>query len=190
VVYLPRSPAPVDGRLTVVVRTLPGASLAADIRRAIAAMNPAQTVTSFQSVKEIIEVGAQEVRVSVFMVTRILVLATLLAMTGIYGLLAQTVAQRTHEYALRVALGAGRSDLVRLVLTQAMAVAGAGAAVGGVGALMLDRALGSFLFGVPAEQGLALAGSAALILSVTMLASVAPCRRAVHIDPGKTLKYE
>jgi ABC-type antimicrobial peptide transport system permease subunit len=141
-------------------------------------------------VKDVLDVGMQEVRASVFMTTPILILALVLAMTGIYGLLAQTVAQRTHELAVRIALGAGRRDLLRLVVLQALKLTAVGAIVGSAAALALDRALGAFLFGLPTEQVLALLGAALLVMAVTLVASIAPCRRALQIHPGRTLKYE
>ena len=191
-VYVPLAAATRDRQagLTLLVRRAPGANVTTDIRRAVTAINPVQTITSVTVVREVLTVGAQEVRVSVYLTAPILVLAVLLAMTGIYGLLAQTVSQRTHELAVRVALGAGRRDLLRLIVMQGVKLAAVGAVAGSAAALALDRALGAFLFGLPSEQLAALLFSALLIIAVTLAASIAPCRRALHIDPGRTLKYE
>jgi putative ABC transport system permease protein len=191
-VYVPYVTAGRDrlAALALLVRTTAGANVAADIRRAVIALNPTQTITSVQVVRDAMAVGREEVRVSIYLTAPILVLALLLATTGIYGLLAQTVSQRTHELAVRVALGAGRQDLLRLVVSQGLKLAAAGAIVGSAAAFVLDRALGAFLYGVPAEQLLALLGAAALVIAVTVAASIVPCRRALTIDPGKTLKYE
>jgi putative ABC transport system permease protein len=194
IVYLPYSTAATSqeqrSTLTLLVRTTPGANVVADIRRVVADINPLQTISSIRRINEVLAVGAQEVRVAVYLAAPILLLAVLLTMSGIYGLLAQTVTQRTHELAVRVALGAGRDDLLQLVVMQGLRLAGTGAVAGAVGALLLDRALGSFLFGVPAEQPLALAGAALLVVCVTLAASIVPCRRALHINPGRTLRYE
>jgi predicted permease len=194
IVYLPYSTTAASqeqqSTLTLLVRTTPGANVIGEIRRVVADINPLQTISSIRRINEVLAVGAQEVRVAVYLTAPILLLAVLLTMSGIYGLLAQTVTQRAHELAVRVALGAGRDDLLRLVVMQGLRLAGTGAVAGAVGALLLDRALGSFLFGVPAEQPVALAGAALLVVCVTLAASIVPCRRALHINPGQTLRYE
>jgi putative ABC transport system permease protein len=135
-------------------------------------------------------VGAQEVRVSIYLAGPVLVLALLLTMSGIYGLLSQSVTERTHEVAVRMAVGASRTAVIALIVGQGLKLAGTGAITGAIGALMLDRLLGTFLFGLPAERPVALAFAAVLMILATILASIVPCLRAVHIDPGKTLKYE
>ena len=190
-VYVPYLNAPPDGRsLTLLVRTAAGARLVPDIRRAVAAIDRAQTIASVNVVKDVLVVGAQEVRVGAYFTVPIFALALLLALTGIYGLLAQTVSQRTHELAVRVALGARRRDLLRFVSAQGLALAAVGALCGAAGGWLLDRGLGSFLFGMPAEQGLALTGAGLFVVLLTVVAAFAPCRRALHFDPGKALKYE
>jgi putative ABC transport system permease protein len=176
--------------LLLLVRTTPGATVIPDLRRTIAEINPAQTISAVGRIADVLIVGAQETRVGIYLTGPILVLAVLLMISGMYGLLAQSVAQRTHELAVRVALGAGRADLLRFVISQGVRLAAIGAFTGSVGALVLDRALGRFLFGVPAEQPIALAGAALVVVAVTLAASIAPCRRALGIDPGKTLRYE
>jgi ABC-type lipoprotein release transport system permease subunit len=111
-------------------------------------------------------------------------------MSGIYGLLAQNVTQRTHEVALRVALGADRADVLKLVVLQGLKLTTIGASAGAAGALAVDRLLGSFVLGVPGERPMALATAALLIVVATLAASIVPCLRAMHIDPATTLRYE
>lgn len=194
VVYVPFSVAAGNSAdqpgLTLIVRTTGRAGVMADIREVLHDVDRAQTISSASTVEEMLAAGRQEIRLGVYMTAPILLLAMLLTVTGIYGLLAQSVAQRTHELAVRVALGAGPRDLLRLVVAQGLKLAAAGAAVGAAGALLLDRVLGSFLFGVTGEQPVALAGAALLVVVVTIAASIVPCRRAIHIDPSRTLKYE
>jgi putative ABC transport system permease protein len=191
-VYIPFASSPPDQRraLTLLVRRTAGANVVGDVRRAVTAIDPVQTITTVQVVRDVLDIGMQEVRASVFMTTPILLLALLMAATGVYGLLAQTVSQRTHEFAVRIALGAGRRDLSRLVLEQGLRLSIAGAVVGAAGAFALERLLGAFLFGVPSDQFLAVAGAALLVTVVMLAAGIAPCRRALQIEPGRTLKYE
>jgi putative ABC transport system permease protein len=141
-------------------------------------------------VATILTIGAQEVRFGAFMAGVLMVLALLLTLAGIYGLLAQNVAQRAHELAVRVALGAGRSALLRLVAADGLKLSATGAALGIVAALVIDRFLTAFLLGVPGEEPIALGGAALTMMLVTVVAALAPYRRARRIDPGRTLRYE
>jgi putative ABC transport system permease protein len=194
VAYIPFTERP-GGRsprhsLTIVVRTAPGVEeVVAGLRRAIAEADPLQPV-DVSTVESILRVAALEVRVGAYLAGPLMLLALLLTISGIYGMLAQSVAQRTHELAVRVTLGARRSDLLRLVSRDALILAGAGAVIGVAFAWSVDQALTAFLLGVPGEEPIALAASALLIIAVTLLVCVAPYRRALRIDPGKTLRYE
>ena len=114
----------------------------------------------------------------------------LLTISGVYGLLAQNVAQRAHELAVRVTLGASRTDLFAFVVRDGLALSAAGGALGIAGALAVDRSLNAFLLGVPGDQPVVLAGAAAVMMLATVIAALVPYRRAVRIDPGRTLRYE
>ncbi len=194
IVYVPYAsmtpPAGESPDLVLVVRHAPGAAVIPDLRQALATIDRLQTIQSANSVEEQLGVAAQEIRATIYLAGPVIVLALLLTMSGIYGLLAQSVTQRTHEVAVRVALGAGRIDVLRLVVLQGLRLAGIGAVTGAAGALALDRLLGSFIVGVPGGRPMALVIAVVLIVAATLVASIAPCVRAMHIDPGKTLKYE
>ena len=141
-------------------------------------------------IRDALAAGAAEVRVTVYLAGPLILLALALTMSGIYGLLAQTVTHRTHEVALRVALGAERRDVLGLIVFQGLKLTTVGAIAGAAGALALDRMLGSFVLGVPGERPVALATATLLIVLATIIASIVPCLRALHIDPASTLRYE
>jgi predicted permease len=117
-------------------------------------------------------------------------LALIVACIGIYGLVSYQITRRRHEIGVRLALGAERADVLRLVLSQGAVLALAGALIGGAAALALMRYLESFLFEVKPTDPLTLMAVAALLIGVALMATFIPARRAMKIDPGVALRYE
>jgi putative ABC transport system permease protein len=117
-------------------------------------------------------------------------MALLLAAVGVYGVTAQAARRRTHEIGIRMALGAGASAVVGLMVRQGLRVVGVGLAAGLAGALALTGTLDSFLYGVPPNDPATLAAVAALLAAVAGLASFLPARRATRSDPARTLRTE
>lgn len=118
------------------------------------------------------------------------VLAVLLASIGVYGVISYVVGQRTHEIGLRVALGAHRSDVWRLVVGDSVAMAIVGVAIGLGAALGLSRLLSKMLYGVSAHDPVTFAGCAILLVCVALAASCVPARRAMRVDPVVALRHE
>ena len=118
------------------------------------------------------------------------VLATLLAVIGLYGVMAYTVARRTREIGVRMALGALRGDVVWLVMREVLVLVGTGLAIGLIAAWGLRRVLGTVLYGISASDPLTIVGAAALLAAVSLLAGFVPARRATRVNPVLALRYE
>jgi putative ABC transport system permease protein len=116
--------------------------------------------------------------------------ALALSSIGVYGVLSESVAQRTHEIGIRLALGANPRDLMRLILGQALKLTGIGLAIAVPCAVAISRAMASLIFGVVSLDLTILAGFTALLLLVALGAGYLPARRAIGVDPMTSLRYE
>jgi putative ABC transport system permease protein len=118
------------------------------------------------------------------------VIALVLASVGVYGVMSFSVAERTHEIGIRMALGAERREVLRMVIARGLLLAGIALAIGLPLALALARLLAGLVFGVGASDPATFAGVSALLLTVAVTACYFPARRAMRVDPVEALRYE
>jgi len=129
-------------------------------------------------------------RFSMEMVLLFALTALLLAALGIYGTISYLVNERTHEIGIRLALGAKRSDIMRMILRQGLALALAGAALGLVGALIVSHLMAGLLYGVSPTDPLTFIGVTLVLTVAALAASYIPAMRAMRVDPLVALRYE
>jgi len=165
-------------------------SLAAPVRRQIAALNPTQTVFNLQTMEQVVAQSIVRQRFSMLLLGVFAGVALLLASVGLYGLMSQTVTARQRELGIRLALGAQSRDVLRLVIGQGMKLVLLGAGLGLLGALVLTRQLKTLLFGVSATDLGTFALVTLLLLLVALLACWIPARRATRVDPLIALRCE
>jgi ABC-type antimicrobial peptide transport system permease subunit len=147
-------------------------------------------MSNAQSMDEIISESLATQRVSLILLGAFAVLALGLASSGIYGVISYVVQQRTQEIGVRMALGAKRYDVLRLILAEGMKMAGIGVVVGLAAAFGLTRLMASLLFGVSATDPLTFTIVAMVLAIVALAACYIPARRAMRVDPMVALRYE
>jgi predicted permease len=177
-------------RLAIVARSTQGQRLAGELRALLASMNPNLPIVQALTLDEYAQVGLLPQRLAASVAGSLGIVGLLLAAIGIYGVTAYMVSSRTREIGIRMALGAQRGVVLRMVLRQGMTLTLAGAAIGLVLAAAASRLLGSLLFGVGARDPITFVGSALLFCATGLAACYAPARRATEIDAMDALRYE
>jgi putative ABC transport system permease protein len=160
------------------------------VRQTIWSIDPTQPVSRVRGMRDVVAESVAEPRFYMALLGAFGAVALLLAALGVYGVISYTVSQRTHEIGVRLALGADRRDIVRLVLGQGVGVTGAGLGLGLVAAIFLSRLLSNLLFGVSATDPLTFALVALSLGVVAIAACYIPAIRATRVDPMTSLRTE
>jgi putative ABC transport system permease protein len=188
--FLPfeQSPSP---WITVLVRgTDDPSGLAAPIRRVAHSLDASQPLFDVELLEHRVSESLAERRERSAVLGAFATLALLIAVVGIYGVMSYFVAQRTHEIGLRMALGAGRSDVVRMVVKVGLRMAAFGISIGLAGALLVTRVLRTFLYGIDSNDAITFCIAGAVLGTAALLASYLPARRASTVDPMAALRRE
>ncbi|MFL6207307.1 MAG: ABC transporter permease [Pyrinomonadaceae bacterium] len=188
--YLPYLQLPTRSLAIVVRSALAPEQIVAAVRRQVLAVDREQPVYNVRTLAQMRATSLAPAALNLTLLGIFAGLALVLAAVGIYGVIAYTVSQRTHEIGIRVALGAQRRDIFKLIVGRGLLLVLAGIGLGLCAALALARLLSSLLFGVSATDPLVFAVVALLLASVALLACYLPARRAMKIDPMVALRYE
>ena len=177
--------------LTFVVRTAPGspANLAV-LKDQVWSLDPLQSIYNTETLDRLIGKTLAERRFNLFVIAGFALAALLLATAGVYGVISFSTSQRTREFGVRMALGAARGDIIRLVLREGLTLAAIGLAIGVVAALPGARLWRSLLFGVSATDPLTLVAVCLVLMIVSAAACYLPAKRALEVDPVGSLRFE
>ena len=189
-VYTPLLQTPRD-TMTLAVRSLSDpSSLTSEVRAAIAEIDKDQPVVQVETMKELLSQSVSTRHATLILLEMFSALALVLASIGIYGVMAYSVAMRTHEIGIRMALGAQKRDVLRMVMGQGVRLSLAGVLIGVLAALALTRLISSLLFSVSAIDPLIFISVPILLIIVTLVACYIPAMRAMKVDPMVALRYE
>jgi putative ABC transport system permease protein len=165
-------------------------AVASVVRSELAAIDPDQPLSSLMSMEQRISESVAPRRFNMFLLGLFATLALVLAAIGIYGIMAFSVTQRTHEIGVRMALGASRGDVLRLVLQNGFKLALIGIGVGLIASFAATRLLSTLLFAVSPTDPMTFVVDAVVLAVVALLACYLPARRATKVDPLVALRYE
>jgi predicted permease len=176
--------------VTVTVRSRPGSVVLPAVREILRDMDPAVAIHRMETMTEVVEREIAPTRFHLALLGTFAGLAALLAAVGIYGVVAYAAASRTREIGLRLALGAGRASVSRLMLASGLKPAALGLALGLFAAYLGGRVMEAVLFGVDPRDPAVFVGAGALILAVAFAATLLPATRASRIDPVRAIRFE
>jgi putative ABC transport system permease protein len=165
-------------------------ALSSALRREVQAMDKDQPIADVRTMEQLVNDSIARTRFSAFLLAVFAGVALALSAVGIYGVMAYSVEQRTHEIGIRMALGADRGDVVAMIVRQGMTLAAVGVAIGLGSAFALTRFLSTLLYQVSATDAGSFASVSIVLAAVALVASLIPAYRATKVDPMTALRYE
>jgi putative ABC transport system permease protein len=189
-IYIPFAQNPSASAFVAVRTALPPASVVAALRGAVRSLDKEQPINQIRTMNDIVSQTYGAIRFPMTLLWIFSALALILSAVGIFGVMSFTVSRRTRELAIRMALGASRSDVLNLVLREGTRVTLVGIAAGLAGSLVLSHLMSGYVYGITSTDPLTLLLASALLAIVALLASYLPARRAASVDPMVALRHE
>jgi predicted permease len=189
-IFVPFEQAPASSTDLLVRSAVPSKSLITAIRRTVQSIDNSLPLTHIETEDQLVSKSYAGLRFPMLLVWIFATLALALAAVGVFGVISYSVSQRTHEMAIRFALGATRQDILELVLKRGLFLALLGVCSGLIAALALGRIIASYLYGVKPRDPLTFIAVSLVLFGITLLASYLPARRATKVDPMVALRYE
>ncbi len=188
--YIPYLQDPAPTMTLVISSQVRPETLVPVVRDAVRSLDPYQPIDKVRSMTEVVAQSVSSQRLNVLMLSAFAAIALLMAAVGIYSVVAHSVRQRTQEIGIRLALGAQRGTILRMILGQTMIFTAMGTIIGVVGALALTRLMAGMLYGVSRLDPLIFVGTPLLLAAIALLASYVPARKATKVDPLTALRFE
>jgi len=188
--YMPHAQVPTTGMSLAIKTKVDPRTLSNSIQREVIAVDREQPVWAIRTMDELMATSVMRRQLIMTLLTLFAGIALTLAAVGIYGVISYWVTQRSHEIGIRVAIGASRLDVLKMVLGQSMSVVLIGVAIGLAGAAALTRVMGTLLYNVSTTDAATFAGYSGALILVGLLASYLPARRATRIDPVTMLRQQ
>ena len=188
--YMPHFQVPTTGMSLAIKTHLEPGTLSTSVQREVIAVDPEQPVWAIRTMDELMATSVMRRQLIMTLLTLFAGIALMLAAVGIYGVVSYWVTQRSHEIGIRVAIGASRLDVLKMVLGQSMSVVLIGVVIGLVGAAALTQVMATLLYDVSATDAFTFATYSAALILVGLLASYLPARRATRIDPVTMLRQQ
>jgi putative ABC transport system permease protein len=188
--YLSRPPSPQLNQILFVRTTANPSALAAPIRTVVAEVDRNQPVANIKTMTDVVADTIAPRKFNMLLFVLFAVIATVLAALGIYGVIAYTVAERTHEVGIRMALGAQKSDVLGLIIKTGVMLTLIGVAMGLAIALALTHLMTTLLFGITPNDATTFAAVSAFLILIALIACYVPARRATKVDPLVALRHE
>jgi putative ABC transport system permease protein len=189
-IYRPLAQVAPDEMDLIVKSRIDPTSLTSSIRSVLASIDRNQPITSISTMDQLVQDSVGSRRLTLILLDVFSALALVLAGIGIYGVISYSVAQRTQEIGIRMALGAARPDIMKMILLQGARIAAAGLIIGTIAAFALTRYMQKLLFSVSPEDPATFALVAVVLTFVALLACYIPARRTLRVDPITALRYE